>query len=1208
MQSIWDKGIFGPMYGCANRAMGLRANRQRFGFIACCVLALLVMTASLTAQEYRGVIYGQVKDATGAVIPNATVTVTSAVQSYRGTTTGNGSFTIPFVQPGRYTVRVSAQGFKVAEQTNVFVDIAQKSNLNFVLQVGAANETVTVETNTLALNTADASSGTVIDPEKVQNLPLNGRQVYMLLALTPGVKFTQTSFGAAGGYSGTRGWDESNAYSISGQSGSYNQFMLGGAPISQQDGSNAGKWNISPSIDAIQQVKVMTATYDAQYGRVGGGAVNIVIKSGTPHFHGTAYDFWRNSVLDANVSQYNQINAPRPYHNQHQYGGTIGGPFLKKNAYFFFSFEGWREVLPAAVIATVPTPDMYPDGSGNVNLSGYIAAENRGHIYDPLSCATGDVNCVRTQFPNDTIPANRISPIGLKVMKLFPLPNRPGYDHNYVLNGKDRYRYNMPIARVDYNFTDKTRMYGEFAWWSGTEFRNNSGLPGPAMTGNIDNYRSSLTQVLDLTHTFSQSLVSDVRLSFNRTWDRGPSGSIAAGIAKLTPKDLGLTMPAIPTTSRQWAPEFHLNDGFPQLIGNTGDPSIYETYDLGPSLTQVIHQHNLHYGGEFALYHDITGGVGQPNGRFDFNDGFTQKNPFRGGSPSDGSVIASLLLGYPSAGSVQDALAPYESYKYYGLFVQDDWKVKSNLTLNIGLRWDTETSPVERHNHLLAGICLTCTNPITSQITFPPGNVLPNGATMANPLLGVIQFASSKLPAYDNYSGEFQPKFGLSYAARRNIVFRGGWELGKAIGIELGGASAWNQSTSYNTSPDGGVTPTGDFRSGTPYPNGYVPVPGDAQGELTLVGQGFGIDQRNRRVPLVQQYTFGFQAQLPGQMIADIGYLGSHTTALRASRQFNGLSAADFQKGHADPNYLNQNVTNPFYGVLPKNVSMGQNPKIQVKNLMVPYPAFNGNIYVYTDPRGYSNYNSMIAKLEKRLSGGGALSRGLSFLGSFTWSKLMTGNSYLNNNGASLVDPAPYYAVDGNDRSWQLAFSGLYGLPIGRGGLIASNAHGLLGTVINGWQLDWIFQNQSGTPVGYPNGDLYNCGAYSSVPSHTSWSSYINNSQPSCFAKFPQYTARTMLPRTTAVRNPWAQQTQLGLEKKFAVTERATLQFKAEAFNATNTPIFGGPDTGNPEQAPVPNTRGIALNQPGGYTGYGTIGSNQQNFPRQLQMSLKLLF
>jgi hypothetical protein len=785
---------------------------------------------------------------------------------------------------------------------------------------------------------------------------------------------------------------------------------------------------------------------------------------------------------------------------------------LKKNGYFFFSFEGWREVLPAAVVTTVPTPDLYPDANGNVNLTNYLAYLHpansstpfAGNIYDPLTTTCNSSGaCSRTPFANNTIPASRISAIGLKIEHLFPLPNRSGYQNNYVFNGKDRYRYNMPIARVDYNLNDKTRLYGEFAWWSGLEYRNGNGLSGPAITGNINNYRSSLTQVLDLTHTFSQTLVSDVRVSFNRSWNKGPSGTVGAGLATLNASDLGLTMPQIPTTPRQWAPAINLGDNLPGVIGNTGDPNIFETYDLGPSLTQTIKKHNMHYGGEFSLYHDISGGVGQPNGNFGFSTGFTQSDPNHNGN--DGSVLASLLLGYPSGGSVQDQLAPYESYKYYGLFVQDDWKVRPNLTLNLGLRWDTETSPVDRNNHLLAGVCLTCVNSLSTKVAYPAGNMLPNGATIPNPLLGAVQFSSGSLTPYENTKGVFQPKFGFSLAVNRNMVWRGGWALGKAVGQELGGASAWSQSTNYISSPDGGLTPATDFRNGTPFPNGFTPVVGNALGDQTLVGNGLSIDQRGRKIPLVQQYTFGFELSLPGQVIADLGYLGSNTIDLRASRQLDGLSASDFQKGNANPNYLNQLVTNPFYGVLPKTVTLGATPTIQAKLLMVPYPIYDGNLYVYTDPRGYSNYNSLIAKLEKRLSGQGALIKGLSFLTSFTWSKNMNGTGYLNNSGAGLVDPNPYSVVDGSDRSWVFAFSGLYGLPIGQGGLIGTHAHGVLGGAINNWQLDWIFSNQSGTPVGFPNGDIYNCGAYNEVSQHKTWASYINNSPSTeaCFSKFP---------------------------------------------------------------------------------------------------------
>lgn len=1180
-------------------------------------LVLCIICSASHAQEYRGTITGQVTDPKGDVVPDATITAMSPEQTYNGKTDSRGSFYVPFVQPGTYKIIAEAPGFKKVVHDGVIVDVSAKISQTFALPIGAVNETVAVNESSLQLSTADASGGTVMDPEKVQNLPLNGRQVYMLLALTPGVRFTQTQFGA-GGYSGTRGWDTSNAYSITGLPGSTNQFLLNGAPISVQGGAPSGTWNISPSIDAVQEFKVMTITFDAQYGRVGGGAVNIILKNGSPHFHGTAYDFWRNSILDANTFQLNQQGEAKPFHNEHQFGGTIGGPFLKKNAFFFFSYEGYRQVLPAGVVTTVPTPDMYPAGAG-VNLTNFLTANNIPNgIYDPLTtaCAApssgGCSQYSRQEFSNNTIPQNRISPVGLAIMKLFPTPNRPGYTDNYVFNGKDRYSYNMPIARVDYNFTDRTKLYGLFAWWAGHEYRNGNGLVGPAITGDVNNYRSSITQVLDLTHTFSPSIIGDVRLSFNRYFALDPSGTLSAGIDKLTPADLGLTMPQIPTTNKNYAPAITLGDNVPNIIGNTADPNIFETYDLGPSVTQIIRNHSLHYGAEFSLYHDVSGGVGQPNGTFSFvndpanNHSFTTQNPYQ--QNSDGSTIANLLLGYPTSGDVQYNFAPYESYNYYAGFVQDDWKVKPNLTINAGLRWDEEMSPRERHDRLLAGMCFTCINPITSMIQYPANNTLPNGATIANPMLGGFLFSSGSLPAYPNNTSLWQPKIGASLGIHNHIVLHGGWTLSKAFGIELGGASAWSQNTNYNPSPDNGLHPAADFNNGSPYPNGFITPPGNSQGLLTLVGNGANADLRDRKIIHVQQYTFGIQGTLPFQMVGEITFLGSHATNLRASKQLDGISAADFAKGHQDPGYLDQDVPNPFYGVLPNTTDLGKNPTIAARYLMTAYPQFNG-IYDYTYPGGYSNYNSLLGKLEKRISGGGALTKGLSFLMSFTWSRLNSATGYLNNNGAGLVDPNPYYGVDSGDRPWDLAFSGLYGFPIGKGGALLSNAHGLVGELVNDWQMEWIFTNDGGQPVSFPNNYNFNCGNFDILSPHRNWGSYLNNTQSSCFSSFAEYTAVTQQPRTTVVRTPWAQQTALGFEKHFTLREGTTLQFKAEAFNLTNTPIFGPPDTGSSPMSTPQAVQSVAdSSQPGAFTGYGTVGSTQQNFPRQIQMSLKLQF
>jgi hypothetical protein len=1186
-------------------------NIMRMTGVFLLVLAFAVLSSH--AQEFRGTIQGKITDASGGVVQNAAITATGPAQTYRGISAADGTFTIPFVQPATYNVSIGANGYKSELRPGILIDINSKVNLNVALQVGSTTETVTVVAGEgLTLNTEDASGGTIMDPEKVQQLPLNGRQAYMLLSLTPGAQFTQTQFGSSG-YSGTRGWDESNAYEINGQSGSFNQFSLDGAPVSQQNGGGSGTWNIAPNIDAIDEFKVMTNTYDAQYGRYAGGTVNTILKSGTRQFHGTAFDFWRNSVLDANTYTLNQVNEAKPFHNEHQFGGTVGGPIWKNKTFFFFSFEGWREVMPGGIIASVPTADMFPDANGNVNLQGYQNAKGDGQLYDPATVhciVPGQSPCAeyeRDPFPEGgyQIPANRISPIALKIMNLYPKPNRSGYFNNLAFNGSNTYHYNQPIGRVDHNFSDATKLSGTFAWWSGQEYRNGNGYTGPAVNGNIDNYRSSLTQSLDLTHTFSQHLFSDVRVSYNRAWDVSPDGALSAGLATLSASDLGLTMPAIPTTTHNYAPEINV-ERYNTLMGNTVGPSLFETYTLTPSMTEVIKRHTLHYGVEFMLFHDNVTGIGQPNGNFGFGTGYTWQYPKNGNNT--GGSVADLYLGYPDGGDVQDDSSTYESYKEYGAFIQDDWKMSRKLTVNLGLRWDTETSPVDRNYHLLAGMCMTCVNPISSLV---PGETLPNGATMVSPMLGVVQFSSSSLSAYTNTFGTFQPKIGVSYAVNNKLVVRGGWGLGTALGIELGGASPWQQQTGYNAQINtDNWTPAESFNQGVPYPNGYTKQQGSSLGGLTLVGDGQGLDQRDRKIPVVQSYSFGFQGELPLHIIGDLEYVGMRTIDIRTSRQLDGLSDSDVAKGLANADYLDQQVPNPFYGVLPSTVGLGQNSTVSAKTLMVPYPQFNGGLYIYTHADGYQNYNSMIAKAEKRMSNGGSLSKGLSFLGSFTWAKLMVANGYLNNGGEWKVDAKPVYHWDGGNGAptWALSFSGLYGLPFGPGAWLGGSTHGVVAQAISDWTLDWIFQNRAGNAVGIPTGDIFNCGKYNIAPAHKSYEGYLNNSQSSCWSHTPEYFIYTFDGTTAKVRQPWAQQTQLALGKKFPIREQLNLQFKAEAFNATNTAIFGGPDGGTPEVAPQRVTSVANPNQPGAWQGYGTVGSQQQNFPRQFQLSLKLQF
>lgn len=1269
-------------------------------------LWLVVITFSfvivLPAQEYRGLILGQVTDPSGAAITGAAITATGPQQQYSTQTDAGGSFTIPFVQPGTYEVTVEAPGFKKAARTGVVIDISQKVNVNFKLELGVVSEVVSVEAEAVGVNTADASGGTVIGTQLTQELPVNGRSVYDLLALTPGVRGSTTS----------RGWDQRNDYVINGVQNNYNQFTLNGAPISQQTSSGRGTWLISPNTDGVAEFKVMTNTYDAQYGRVGGGTVNVVMKSGTNRFHGTAYDYWRNRVLDANTFANNQrggqdalkvlpagirCTSCKPQHNQHDFGGTVGGPIKPEKLFFFFSYEGWRESAPTSGSTNTVSPDLRPITAAQAAASGGTldpgdvdfrqfftntlgsrynstaptTLATKGGIFNPFVCATSSGgNCVtRQRIVNahgvqDVIPARLISPIGLKILNLYPAANSPGEpgQNNYVFNAPGSLNFNQPIIRVDYNLSDRTKIYGMFSHWAGTQFQNNTGYVDPAslplIQGNINSTRSFLSQILSGTHTFRDNLLADIRVSYARGVDSSPNGAVAAGLVKLTPADLGFAnYPVPPTTNASAAPTIRVSN-LPDIIGNRtfsdfGHPPFNQIFEVAPTVSHVIGRHNLKYGGQFMLIDaipccgngDSEGlGVG-PGGRFSFNSNFSKQGPNINNN-NDGAGLASLLLGVPSGDNPTDNAIPYslpvyEAYKYYAVFIQNDLKLRRNLTVNLGLRWDIETSPRERHNRLNAGFNYGIANPITDFVINPGTITMPAGGTFTvpNPIVGGFAFASDKLAPYDTHWNQWQPKFGIAWGISPKTVLRGGYGLGYVFAIELGGSTTFSRTTRYQASNGTDPNPANLFNSGIPYPNGLVTPPGSTFGLLSGVGGGSSFDQRNRRIPHVHSYSLGIQRELPGKMILDVSFVGTYSKEIRVGVQFGTITPSQFQYCHDHSTDCTTSIPNPFYwrnlrnqgASLPpdflasyKASDVGGLPTIRRVDLMSAFPEFGGNVFSNTEPIGYTNYNSLVTKLEKRISGGNVLINGLTFLGSFTWSKTMQATGFLNNG--FLHDPNLLYRLTDSDRTFDFAFAGLYGLPFGKNGILGKDSHGALGELINDWSVDWILTMDSGTPVnGIPNTLAFNCpqnnNSYLPAPGKRNFSEWLYNETPSCFTNFDPFTAVTVNPRAGNVRNRWIPpQLTLAAQKKFRLREGLALQFRAEAFNATNTPTFGGPNTGgatNPTQpvfVNLPSSTGynvrtqVPFGTPGSCTGYGCINANQANDQRKFQLSLKFLF
>lgn len=1167
-------------------------------YICLALLAFLFGPAAM-AQDFRATITGRVSDSSGAVIPDAAVQATRVDTGTTVSTKTNrqGIYTIPFLLPGVYRVEVSAKGFRKLVRTNITLQVADKLNLPVVLTLGEMSQQVTVTAPQQVIETASASGGQVFDPTKTQNLPLNGRQVYMLLQLSTGVQFLQTEFGSHG-YSGTRGWDVNNNLTMNGGWTGNNQFLLNGAPISTN-----GTWQVAPNVDAVQEFKVMTNTYDAQYGRTGGGTVNTVIKSGTNDLHGTLFDYIRNSVLDANTSQNKLVGAPRGKHITNQFGMTLGGPILKNRTFYYLSYEGFRERVPFPALSSTIPDYLRPRADGSVDLSS-LAQKYGMHIYDPATTHCVQQNAQgqcsqyqRDPFPGDVIPANRISPIGLAVLNLYPLPNAPGCSASATIdtcpdtnnffapNLTGRYLYNQYMGRIDHTLDPADQIYTMVTFQRGHEFRNQNGFGSPAIRGNIQSERDDANVIFDATHTFSPTMLADLHLSMGRFHDDFPDGDLNSGF---TASKLGLTMPAIPTTTLRLAPEMNI-DRFTGIIGNNFSDHYTTQWDISPSLSQTIGRHTLHYGMEWSDIQYASDGVGRPNGSFSFGTDFTQQDPLHRKN-SDGSGLADLLLGYPTGGNVDWNNTMFETYHYWAGYVQDDFHVSSHFSLNLGMRWDLQQSIQERYNRINGGFCYSCVNPINSQVD---RTKFPN---LPDPLKGGMQFAGvNGIPRgpYNNYYDQWQPRFGFSWQMLPHTVLRGGFGLYYSFADQHDTTTGFNQSTDYITSLDGRLTPTNYFQSGTPYPNGVLQPTGSSLGLATNLGHGVNYDSRTRRVPRTEEYSFGLQHELPGHILLDTEYVGSFTDRMTVGTQWDTITNAEQAAGEGDPAVLNTRVPNPFYGILPASANLGSSPTLAAWQLMRPYPEFDG-VYEYTNPQAKATYNSLQVKAEKKVFDNKP-GTGMTFILSYTWSKEFERNHYLNNGAFrddQLVRELAYF-----DRTHVMTFSGVWNLPFGQNGWIASNASGITGALLNHWAFDWILSAGSGTPTGLPN-SVFSCDSYKiSNPTQAHWF----NNDTSCYSDYPQWSRRTTIDRFNWIRNPYPAQLNVAVQKQFAVTERTKLQARIEAFNALNTPMYYGPDT-NFHDKPSYNAAG------GYWSGFGTIGPSQQNFPRLIQISLKVLF
>jgi Carboxypeptidase regulatory-like domain len=1122
-------------------------------------LCLLVAWA-LPVLAQTGGVTGTVKDSTGAFVPKAAVTLTNEdTNAILAETTGEtGNYTFPHVQPGKYRLQAKAAGFKAFVQGDVVVDVEQQVSLDPVLQVGQTSETVEVKAETPLLQPNTSSLGQVVSNQQITDLPLSGRNTLALIGLTAGAQ----PIGQFGGIPARSNAYNQGFFSTSGSQVVSNETLIDGVP------ANTALYNAPayvPVVDAVQEFKVQTNSFSAEFGRTGGGIVNIVTRSGTNGLHGTLYDFFRNNHLNANNWFNNANGTPRPGEHTNQFGGAAGGPVLiphvydgRNKTFWFFNYEGLRDRHALTQVFTIPTAAQLRGDFSQTFTSSHQLIQ----IYDPLSSRPNPSSpgqYIRDAFPGNVIPAGRLNPVARKVAALYPAPNAPGNSvtgaNNFIGSADVPNTQNEFSVRIDHTINQKNRLFGRFAYSNNARgaydfFHNGAGFVNPG-GGGVPLIYNARNVALGYTWTISPTLLFEFRYGFVRQFvNKVPAGY---GIDLTTlgfPPAFGAELPvdALPSFQpsgyRALAPES-------QDLIRRGD----NTHTWQGNFINVFSKQALSFGGDYRF---IPIGELQPNSPqpvFNFTAGFTQANPLSA-SATSGNSIASFLLGYPSSGSVDSTPAISISYRYFGGYVQDDYRISSKLTLNLGLRYELETGRNERYNRL-SWFDPKAPNPIGAQIGVP-------NLTGALEFVGVGGNSSRQKVTNTNNWG---PRFGLAYSLTPNTVVRGGYGLfylpatGDDQGTNLG-ASGFFTTTTFVSSLNGGITPADNLSN--PFPNGISQPPGSSQGALSQIGQDLTSVYHHDRSAYAQEWNLDVQRQFWGNFLVDVAYAGNKGTFLPVDLQVNQLPDQYLSQGSA----LLQQVPNPLYGIVTTGPLTGKT--VAKEQLLRPFPQFNG-VNIRAVRTGDSIYHALQLKAERRLS------NGFSLLAAYTLSKTITNaGSRLAINFANPGVQDSYNlrgerSLANFDVPQRFVLSYNYELPFGPGKPLLGNIGPAMGKIVTGWQINGVTTVQRGLPLGLttsvnqtnslgggsrPNTTGSSAALSGSVESRLS--RYFNTSVFSQPAAFTFGNTSRTLPN---VRAPGLINFDFSIVKNTYFAERYNLQFRTEFFNGFNNVSFGSPGT-----------------------------------------------
>jgi Carboxypeptidase regulatory-like domain/TonB dependent receptor len=1133
---------------------------------------LLLGCAPLFAQKDAGSIVGTVLDATQASVPNAEVKAVNldTNYTYRATTDTSGQYSMSPVRIGRYRVEATASGFKTAVSETINLDVQQRARVDLTLTPGAVQETIEVQAAAPLLDTDTTERGQVVNSRTMTFLPLNGRNAVQLAQLTPGVAFSEPGARDEAGY----------GFSANGARSLQNNFLLDGIDNNSNlpDLLNETNYVVMPSVDALNEFKVQTDSYGAEFGRANGAVVNATIKSGTNQFHGVGYEFLRNEKLDAR----NFFDVTKPPYRQNQFGFTFGGPIIKDHLFFFGDYEGLRIRQGQTNTALVPTAAQRAgDFSSQLDLTAPTGVTDcngkptySGELFDTTltqTSAASPTGFCGVPFgynaagnPSNIIPQSKMDPLGQKLAALYPSPNVNGNGFNYVANPLLNEDRNQGDVRVDQNFSEKDNAFYRFST-SRQPSTIPSTFPGLADGGGFfsgDEENTAYSAAVSETHVFSPTRVNELRLGYNRLHSRrfqfNSNVDVSAQVG----------FPGVPFSQGT------NNGGLPQLTFNDmstlGSPTylpsneIQNTYSVSDTFTLIKGAHTWKFGGEWRPEEFTIFQPADPRGQMSFGNQFTD-NPAAPGT--GGSGFSTLLTGQPDGGSINNLHNIDYKRQVYSGFVADDWRIGRKLTLNLGLRYEFFSTVKERFNSQANF------NPITGELDIPTSSTLSLTPTFAA-LLKVNHNASNGLinPDLNN----FAPRVGYAYQLTNRLVIRSAYGI-FYNGDENGPYS--NPSQGFN--PPYFVSTAFNAPCGLPSYNAAAQdcsVPGirslqNGFPASALVDPNvptlFSMDP-NLRTPYVQQWHFTAQFEPTHDTVVEAAYVGSKGTKLFTFFNLNQAVPT------ADP-------SSPF---APRRA----------------FPTIDAGIS-YFNSAGNSEYNALQTKFQRRFA------KGLSVLAAYTWSHAL-GNASNANLGAQnndsfrwIAHPEWEHANLDFDVRHRFVASYIWDVPFGKGHVLGGNASGVARQIVGNWQLSGITTISSGTwyTITDGNGNFANSDGqqrpdYVSgqpVNSHPCVAGTVFNT---CAYADPPLGSFGNVGQNT-VQGPGLQNWDMSLFKEFPFTESKHLQFRAEVFNLPNHTnfLFAKPGPQNSNNATVFGTPSF---------GYATAA----RAPRQIQFGLKFYF